>query len=155
MEIAMIFGSLAVAIFFRTIYTIISRYYYAQKDTRTPLYVSIVTIAINIPLAYYLSRSNAFGVVGLAIAQSIVAVIEVAILLAIMAVRDRKLFNPSFVRGVVRIFAVTGFAAVTAFLMVNVFLPLSPKEPGFTIFIKLGLISWSNTWRTSLCLISV
>ena len=139
-EIALIFGALAFAIFFRTLYTIISRYFYAQKDTRTPLYVSLCTIALNIALAYQLSRDSAYGIIGLAIAQSIVAVVEVAILLLIMVLRDRKLFNPGFVRGVVRIFAVTGFSALAALIMVTIF-PLSPTEPGFMIFIKLGLIA--------------
>lgn len=39
--IARVFGYLAGAIFFRTLYAIISRWFYAQKDTRTPLYVSL------------------------------------------------------------------------------------------------------------------
>ncbi len=140
LEIALIFGALAGAIFFRTLYTIISRYFYAQKDTRTPLYVSLVTIVLNIYLAYTLSRETAYGVVGLAIAQSIVAFVEVMILLIIMNIKDRKLFNTDFVIGVVRIFSVTGFSALAAFIMVNLF-PLTPQEPGFMIFIKLSLIA--------------
>jgi peptidoglycan biosynthesis protein MviN/MurJ (putative lipid II flippase) len=39
-EIALIFGFLVGAIIFRTIYSLISRYFYAQKDTKTPLFVS-------------------------------------------------------------------------------------------------------------------
>lgn len=36
-EIALIFGYLVAAIFFRIIYSIMSRWFYAQKDTKTPL----------------------------------------------------------------------------------------------------------------------
>ncbi len=53
-EIATLFGFLTVAIFFRTMYSIISRYFYAHKDTKTPLFVSIVVISFNIFLAFKL-----------------------------------------------------------------------------------------------------
>src|SRR5581483_7215266 len=36
-QIAIIFGFLTLAIFFRIIYSIVSRWFYAQKDTVTPL----------------------------------------------------------------------------------------------------------------------
>src|SRR5690606_4136414 len=85
--IAVVFGFFAGAIFFRTIYAIISRWFYAQKDTWTPLYVSLFVIALNVYLAYVLSRPDAYGISGLAMAQSIVAAIEVIILGIIMLVR--------------------------------------------------------------------
>ncbi|HSH55945.1 MAG TPA: lipid II flippase MurJ, partial [Candidatus Limnocylindrales bacterium] len=47
-DIALLFGFLTVAIFFRTVYAIISRWFYAQKDTWTPLVVSIFIIVLNI-----------------------------------------------------------------------------------------------------------
>ena len=100
------------AILFRTLYTIISRWYYAQKDTRTPLFVSIFTIGLNIVLAVNLSRPAAYGVAGLAIAQSIVAMVEVAILFSIMLIRDHKLFDMTFFGGCARIVSVTGFSVV-------------------------------------------
>src|ERR1700744_4308209 len=102
-EIAVIFGFLTVAILFRTIYTIVSRWYYAQKDTKTPLFVSIFTIALNIFLAVTLSRPTEYGVVGLALAQSIVPMVEVFILCTIMVLRDHKLLDMTFFGGLGRI----------------------------------------------------
>ena len=55
-EIATIFGFLTLAIFFRILYSIISRWFYAQKDTKTPLFVSLFTIGLNIFLAYNLAQ---------------------------------------------------------------------------------------------------
>lgn len=57
-QIALIFGFLAGAIFFRTIYAIVSRWFYAQKDTVTPLLVSIFAIALNLYLAIRTLTSN-------------------------------------------------------------------------------------------------
>ena len=47
-QIATVFGFLTAAIFFRIIYSLISRWYYAQKDTITPLIVSLFVIALNV-----------------------------------------------------------------------------------------------------------
>ena len=129
-QIALVFGFLTVAIFFRTIYTIISRWFYAQKDTRTPLYVSVFTITFNIFLAYMLTRPGGYGLQGLALAQSIVAAVEVTILSTIMLVRDPKLFDSEFWSGVFRAISVTGFSLVAGYITVG-FVPLGAEDRGF------------------------
>ena len=135
-EIALILGFLVGAIVFRTLYAIISRYFYAQKDTRTPLYVSIFTIALNIFLAVTLVR--AYGgaqnpgqaVVGLALAQSIVATVEVIILLLIMVWRDKLVFTVEFWSGVLRTLSVCGFTIITTYMLVSL-IPLEATDRGF------------------------
>lgn len=138
-EISIIFGSLSVAILFRVLFSIISRWFYAQKDTRTPLIVSIFVIALNVVLAYTLSRH--YGVQGLAIAQSIVAATEVIILTIIMLVRDPKLFDQTFVHGVVKIISVTGFSLIAGYIAVSYF-PLGRNDLGPVVLgSKLTIIS--------------
>jgi putative peptidoglycan lipid II flippase len=140
-QIALIFGYLVVAIFFRIIYSIISRWFYAQKDTKTPLFVSIFTIALNIVLAYTLARPNAYGVEGLALAQSIVAAVEVFILSVIMLLRDHRLFNLDFWDGVWRTMSVTGFSVLACFIMISVY-PLELSDHGIlTLGSKLFFIA--------------
>jgi putative peptidoglycan lipid II flippase len=140
-QIAMIFGFLTVAIFFRILYSIMSRWYYAQKDTKTPLFVSLFTISLNVVLAVWLSRPANYGVSGLALAQSIVATVEVFILAVIMLLRDHQLFDATFWSGVSRIISVTGFSVVAAFIMISLY-PLGINDRGFiTLGAKLVLIS--------------
>ncbi len=140
-EIALIFGYLAGAILFRIIFAIISRWFYAQKDTLTPLVISLFAIALNIFLAYTLSRPESYGVAGLAMAQSIVAAFEVLLLGLVMLVRDHRLFDAKFVNGIIRIVSVTGFSVVAAFIMISL-LPLQAADRGFlTLGFKLGTIS--------------
>ena len=140
-EIALIFGFLAGAIFFRTLYAIISRWFYAQKDTVTPLLVSVFSIALNVFLAVTLSRPAAYGIAGLAMAQSIVATVEVIILFSIMLYRDPKLFDLRFWGGVLKITSVTGFSVLAAFVMISL-LPLNIADRGFiTLGVKLGTIT--------------
>jgi putative peptidoglycan lipid II flippase len=140
-QIAIIFGFLTVAIFFNTIYTIISRWFYARKDTFTPLIISLFTISLNIFLAYTLTRPGSYGVAGLALAQSTVAAIEVFLLVAIMVYRDHKLFDKAFLGGVVKIISISGFSMIAAYITVSIF-PLEIGDHGFiALGTKLGIIA--------------
>jgi putative peptidoglycan lipid II flippase len=140
-QIALIFGFLTAAIFFRIMYAIISRWFYAQKDTRTPLLVSIFVIALNVALAALLARPSSYGIAGLAISQSIVAATEVAILFGIMLYRDRGLFRMEFWSAIVKIFSVAGFALMAGYIAVS-FFPLQAGERGFlTLGTKLAAIT--------------
>ncbi|MCA9325151.1 oligosaccharide flippase family protein [Candidatus Saccharibacteria bacterium] len=140
-EIALVFGFLAGAIFFRTIYTILSRWFYAQKDTITPMFVSLFTISLNIFLAWWLTKSFDYGVAGLAIAQSVVAMVEVFILLAIMIRRDHGLINRVFWAGTARIISVSGFSMIAGYMAVQLY-PLGASDQGvLTLGTKLAVIS--------------
>jgi len=140
-SVALIFGYLTVAIFFRIIYSMISRYFYARKDTWTPLFVSFFTIGLNIILAFTLARKTSYGIAGLAMAQSIAAGAEVFLLVTIMLIRDPMLFNRIFWGGCLRIVSVTGFSSMTAYIMVG-FLPLNLTDRGFvTLGFKFAFIA--------------
>ncbi len=140
-EIALILQFLVGAIFFRTLYTLISRWFYAQKDTKTPLLISLFTISLNVALAYFLSKSTSYGVAGLALAQSIVAMTEVVILMTVMLIRDRQLMDKAFWGGCMRIVSVTGFSVIAGYITVR-FFPLGEFDRGFvTLGVKLGAIA--------------
>jgi putative peptidoglycan lipid II flippase len=142
-NIATIFGFLTIFIFFAILYTIISRWFYSHKDTKTPLFVSIFIIIINITLVTFLARPapNGYGVSGLAISQSLSAMIEVITLSIIMLKRDRKLLDRKFLYGLGKIVSVTGFSVFVCFIMIQLF-PLELKDHGvITLGSKLMLIA--------------
>lgn len=139
--IALVFGFLTLAILFNTIYTIMSRWFYAQKDTRTPLYISIFTISLNIVLAYMLGKPDSYGLQGLALAQSIVAAVEVLIMAVVMVMRDHKLFDADFLSGVFRTISVTGFSLVAGYITIG-FIPLGALDRGvITLGTKLFVLA--------------
>jgi putative peptidoglycan lipid II flippase len=139
-EVSLILGFLTVSILFRIIYSMISRWFYAQKDTKTPLYVSVFAITINIILAFSLATKNGYNVAGLAMAQSITAAAEVTVLVTIMLWRDRKLFDAVFFNGLMKIVSVSGFSIIAAYTMVR-FLPLTLSDRGIvTLGLKLAAI---------------
>ncbi len=139
-EIAIIFGVLCFAIFFRILYTIISRYFYAYKDTKTPLYVSLFIICFNIFLAFTLSKPSAYGIVGLAMAQGIVAFTEVFILVFIMLKRDPRIFSRKFYIFCGKALVAAGFTAIAAYLTLQ-YLPLQLADLGPMLLVKLGVIT--------------
>lgn len=140
-DIALILGFLSIAIFFRSIYTLLSRYFYAHKDTTTPLIISLFAIALNIILVFTLARPEAYGVGGLALAQSIVSASEVLIIGIVMFMRDPKILSKDFWNMCTRLVSVSGFTTVAAFIMITI-IPLSLKDTGFFLLgSKLGVIS--------------
>lgn len=138
--IANILGVLAVAILFRSIYHIAARSFYAQQDTKTPLYISIVTIALNITLAIMFVMKFNLGVYGLALAQSLVAIVEVAILFIIMNYRLKGLFDVTFVHAVARMVSASGLAGIVCYVMVKFFDLSAQDQSFFATFPKFAVI---------------
>ncbi|MNS49563.1 MviN-like protein [compost metagenome] len=128
--IASLLGGLAVAIVFRSIYHIAARSFYAEQDTKTPLYVSIFAILLNVGLAVWFALGLNMGAIGLAWAQSIVAVIEVAILFVFMARRVPGLFDSSFVHSLTRMVAATAIMGLICYISVQIF-PLTIDTQSF------------------------
>jgi putative peptidoglycan lipid II flippase len=127
---ASILAILALTILFRSIYFISARSFYAQQDTKTPLYISIFTISLNIGLAIWFSMGLSMGVYGLAWAAVIVSAVEVGILFFIMSRRINGLFDAVFVNAVTRMASAAGFMAIAAYILVSMF-PLNAADQSF------------------------
>lgn len=139
-------GALVIAILFRSVYYIAARSFYAQQDTKTPFYISIFSIGLNIILAIWFTTSLGLGAYGLAWAQSIMAAVEVVILFAIMSTRIPGLFNASFLSGVSRMLTVTVITSIVSYIA-TVSMPLPAGDdssfyltfPRFVLIVTLSL----------------
>lgn len=139
--IAGILGCLVVAILFRTIYHMAARAFYVRQDTKTPLYISIFSITLNIILAIVLSMVLKMGAYGLAWAQSTVAVLEVVVLLAVMNRQMPKLFDMTFVRAIFKMILAGIITGVVCYIGVLV-LPFRYHDDSFfSAFPKFVIIS--------------
>lgn len=138
--IASILGVLSIAILFRSIYHISARSFYAQQDTKTPLYISFFAISLNVALAVIFTFVFNMGVYGLAWATAIVSLVEVVILFVMMSRRIKGLFDTTFIHAVVRMTSATGLMAAVTYLMV-VWFPFNASDLSFlSSFPKFGLI---------------
>jgi len=136
-----ILGLLVISIFFRVIFHVISRAFYANRDTKTPLFISTVAIIFNIILAVYLVFYEDDGIFGIAIAQSLVAAFEVIAMFIIFNKKYQNFINTEFIISVVKMmFATVAMSVVTYWLVSRVF-PLRIDDIGFSTLIpKIGLI---------------
>ncbi len=125
--IASVLGTLVLAIFARSIFHIASRGFYARQDTKTPFIVSIIAIGLSTLLAVIFTKLG-FGPEGLGFAQSIGAILEIIILLAILQKRSSgKLLNKEFWRIFVRILIAGAVTGCVAYSMTK-FFPLMKTD---------------------------
>ncbi|MEO5950541.1 MAG: lipid II flippase MurJ [Candidatus Saccharimonadales bacterium] len=133
-------GALVVAILFRSIYHIAARSFYAQQDTKTPLYISVFAISLNIILAVWFTTQLHMGAYGLAWAQSIVAFLEVVVLFSVMSRRIKGLFDIVFVHAVARMASATGFMAIVTYITVLLFQLGADDQSFLATFPKFSVI---------------
>lgn len=127
---ASILAVLAVSILFRSVYFISARSFYAQQDTKTPLYISLFTIALNITLAIWFTMGLGMAVQGLAWAAVIVSATEVSILFFLMSKRIKGLFDKPFLHAIGRMASAAGFMSVVTYFTVAL-LPLAADDQRF------------------------
>lgn len=139
--IASVLATLVLAIFARSVFQIASRGFYAHQDTKTPFIISIVSIGLSIILAVSFSIIG-LGPEGLGWAQSIGAIIEIIILLALLQMRSKgKLLNTGFWRAFIRMLFATIITGCVAYSMTKFFPLLSSDDSFFVTFPKFCFIS--------------
>ncbi|MBQ9018491.1 murein biosynthesis integral membrane protein MurJ [Candidatus Saccharibacteria bacterium] len=137
--IASVLGTLCIAIFARSVFHIASRGFYAYQDTKTPFRVSIVAIGLTIGLSV-LFYFMGWGVDGLGLAQSLGALIEIAILLGILQKRSKgKLLNKELWSGILKMLLATLITGCVAFSMTK-FIPLMATDNSLVITVPKFLL---------------
>jgi putative peptidoglycan lipid II flippase len=127
---ASILAILAASILFRSVYHISARSFYAQQNTKTPLYISFVAIGLNIILAIWFTMGLDMGVYGLAWATVIVAVVEVVILFVMMSKSIRGLFSKSFISSIIRMIVASIIMGVITYISITIW-PLEASDKSF------------------------
>ncbi|MBQ3413638.1 murein biosynthesis integral membrane protein MurJ [Candidatus Saccharibacteria bacterium] len=136
---ASILGTLCVAIFARSVFHIASRGFYAYQDTRTPFIVSIVAVGLTVGLSV-LAFFWDWGVDGLGIAQSVGALVEIIILLAILQRKSKgSILDREFFRAFFRMLIATLITGCVAFSMAK-FVPLTIEDTSLVITIPKFLL---------------
>ncbi len=139
-------GVMAIAILFRSVYFIAARSFYAQQDTKTPLYISVFAISLNIALAVWFTMHLNMGPYGLAYAQSIVSAFEVLVLFIVMNFRIKGLFNMIFLKAMWRMVLATivmcaaGYGTLQFFQLQNDDKSFFATFPKFVVVVGISAI---------------
>lgn len=128
---ASLLGWFAGSIIFQSLFFLVSRAYYAMQDTKTPLFVSAFAIALNIVLSFWLTRR--YGVAGLPMAQSLVAMLETVVLVVLLRARLGHLGGRSIMSGLGKMLLANAIMASTVYILVAGFLPLYRADRGFIV----------------------
>lgn len=133
-------GWFAGVIVFQSFFFLVCRMYYALQDTKTPMILSIFAITLNIILSIFLSRR--FGVVGLAMAQSIAAAAETITLMAILKKRLGNAGERIILSAAGRMMLANIIMGSLLYIIVARFLPLYANDIGFPVIApKFALIA--------------
>lgn len=144
-------GTLVVAILFRSVYFIAARSFYAQQDTKTPLFISIFAIGFNIALAVWFTQGLDMGAYGLGYAQSLVAIFEVVVLLTIMHFRIGSLIDKKMMNAIGKMAIATVATSIVCYLMVQSFQLQNEDNSFLATFPKFILIVFVSAAAYLLC----
>lgn len=138
---AAILGIFAWLILARALYHVLSRSFYAQQDVKTPLYISLFAISLNLVLAISLARPSAYGILGLPLAQVIVATTEVTILIIILLKRFPGTLDRPFLGAMWRMLSAFGITFWVTWILRRELFELGAQDRGFFAIIpKLALL---------------
>ncbi len=96
-------GILAVSLFAQALIPLLTRAFYALRNTRTPVVISAFAMVLNIVLALVLSHY--YGVVGLGFAFSVASIVQVALLFFFLSVKVPSLEDGPMLSAIGRILA--------------------------------------------------
>jgi putative peptidoglycan lipid II flippase len=106
------FGFLTMSIFAQSTIPLLTRAFYAQHNTKIPVVISVISIAVNALLAFPLA--NAFGVTGLAIAFSVSTILQLAMLLGVLHTKLEGFDDKVVLLSMLKIVIATFVAAAVA-----------------------------------------
>ena len=137
--ISQILAWFTISIIFRAMFHTVTRSFYARQDTKTPLLVSIAAVLLNVVLAFMFV--DVFGIVGLAMAQSAVAVFEVVVLIAILNKEIGTVFRSSHYISFAKMLVAALIMGSLNYLMLRYAFPLRASDVGFfTLAPKFGFM---------------
>lgn len=139
--ISSVLGTLIISIIANSIFHIVARGFYAHQDTKTPFYVSIITVGLTIALAIIFSILG-LGVEGLGWAQSVGTMLEIVILIVLLQKRSQhKLLDQQFWKNTMRTIFATGITGCVAYSLTKFFPFLASDDSIFMVFPKFCVIT--------------
>ena len=132
-------GWFAGIIVFTSLFLLVSRVFYAMQDTKTPLYLSLVSICFNTVLSVILAHR--YGVMGLSMSASIIAFFDTLVLLYLLNRREGSFGEKAIWRGAWRMGIAGALMTAAMYVSLDKIVPLYAVDKGFTTLApKFGLL---------------
>ncbi len=135
---AQVFGLLALSLIAESLLPLVARAFYALQDTKTPVLVSTLALILNIILSWLLIKP--FGLIGLALAYVITAVVNFSLLIVLLGERLGNLQSEQIIKAALRIITAAVPAGLVTYASLQLMAPLVDMRTFFGIFLQ-GLVS--------------
>ena len=134
-----VFGVFVCSLVFQALIPIFARAFYARENTKLPVLVSVVSIAVNIMLAVMLTEH--YGIIGLALAFSGAAAFQCIALWLLLEQRVGRLLNRALAVSVVRIVVAGILGGGAVYISLYLIAAGIGTERVWTLFVQ-GLVSF-------------
>jgi putative peptidoglycan lipid II flippase len=125
----------SIALITQSLVTVLNRAFYANNDAKTPLFIGIVTILLNIVLSYIL-RHTSLGVAGMALAYSVASTVNAFLLMSVLNRKMKGIYLEKLMQFIVKVipsallmgaalFAINGIVQISAFSKIMQFIILA------------------------------
>jgi putative peptidoglycan lipid II flippase len=143
--IAGLLGVFAIVILVRSVFYLATRSFYAQQNTKTPLLISLASVAVSITCAIVFTMVLDWGAYGLALAQVIWAVLEVSALFILINKKTKGVFNSSFVVAVLKMIVAAAIMGGISYFLVKAIDLRFVDQTMMTVLPKLLIILSSSS----------
>lgn len=139
-------GCFAISIFAQGLIPLLARSFYAFEDTKTPMFISLFSVLVNIGLSFYLAQD--FGVLGLATAFSISSILNMILLYIFLHFRIPDLDDQIIFKSSLKITLNSLGAGALAYLSLQFIAPIVDMRSFWGIFTQgivagfVGLLSY-------------
>lgn len=108
--VAQTLGAFSLALLAQALIPLLARSFFAQKNTKTPVVISIISVVVNIVAAFLLAPQ--YGVVGLALAFALGSFINMLLLLMVLRVQFGDLDDDKIVKNTAKIALLAVFSGL-------------------------------------------
>lgn len=110
---------LSISLFAQALVYLIARAFYALRDTKTPLYIGVVTTTTMILLGFFFTRFYYLGIEGVALAYSISAFLNFFILFVLLDKKIGGFHKQMLLSSVIKIFIATFFTGFALYIPIK------------------------------------
>lgn len=132
--VAQTVGAFALSLLAQALIPLLARSFFAQKNTKTPVVISIIAVSVNVITAVLLAPY--FGVVGLALAFSIGSLINMLLLLTVLRVQFGDLDDDKIFTNVGKILALTALSGLVVQGLKYFLAPIVDMTTFFGVFMQ-------------------
>lgn len=134
---AQVLGAFSLSLFAQATIPLLARSFYSFENTKIPVIIGMISVVINVVLAFWLSQS--LGIIGLALAFSIANIVNMLLLLFVLRERVGDLDDKNVIKSVFKMSINALISGGVVYALLNIIAPVVDMYSFLGIFIQASL----------------